>query len=131
MTDVEKRFVAAGQLKEGNYVLIDDDVCQVREVEKSKPGKHGAAKTRITAISVFTDAKKTLLKPVDADVEVPIIKRGTAQVVAIVGNNISIMDTSSYEMFESAKPKEVPDLKNGDEVEYIRFGSKVRIVRKK
>ena len=131
MADSEKRFSTAGQLKPGSYVLIDDDVCQVRDVDKSKPGKHGAAKVRVTAISVFTDSKKTLLKGVDADVEIPIIKRGTAQVSAVIGNNVSIMDVTNYEGFEVPKPKEIADLKSGDETEYIRFGDRIRIVRKK
>lgn len=131
MADIEKKFGNAGGLKPGSYVLIDEDVCQVKDVEKSKPGKHGAAKVRVTAISIFTDSKKTLLKPVDADVEIPIIKRSTAQVVAVLGNNLQIMDTTSYEQLETAKPKEIPALLSGDEVEYITFGDKVRIIRKK
>jgi translation initiation factor 5A len=131
MADIEKKFGSAGQLKPGSYVLIDDDVCQVKNVEKSKPGKHGSAKVRVTAISVFSDTKKTLLKPTDADIEIPIIKRSTAQVVAVLGGNLQIMDTTNYEMAEVGKPKDITGLQSGDEIEYIRFGNKVRVVRKK
>ena len=131
MADMEKKFGSAGHLKPGSFVLIDDDVCQVKSLEKSKPGKHGASKARVTAISIFTDQKKTILKPADADVEIPIIKRSTAQVVAVMGGNLQIMDTSSYETFDVAKPKEFSGLQSGDEVEYIQFGDNIRIVRKK
>ena len=131
MADIEKKFGSAGHLKPGSYVLIDDDVCQVKSTEKSKPGKHGSAKVRVTAISIFTNSKKTLLKPTDGDIEIPIISRSTAQVVAVVGNNLQIMDTSSYEMFDVPKSKDVPNIVAGDETEYVRFGDKVKIVRKK
>ncbi|RLG71195.1 MAG: translation initiation factor IF-5A [Candidatus Iainarchaeum archaeon] len=126
----EKKFAKAGSLKPGNYVLIDGRVCQVKEVEKSKPGKHGSAKARITAIDVFTGQKKTLLKPTSADVEVPIIKKSSAQVVAIVGDNLQLMDIESYEMFECKKPSEI-EVSQGDEVEYIKYGNFVKITRRK
>jgi translation initiation factor 5A len=67
---VEKVFAVAKDLKIGRYVLIDDVPCRVVEIESSKPGKHGAAKMRITAIGVFEGQKKTLLSPGDADVEI-------------------------------------------------------------
>jgi len=127
----EKKFTNVGSLKVGGYVLIDGTVCQVKSKEKSKPGKHGAAKARITAFDIFTGQKKNLLKPVDADAEVPIIKKGTAQVVAVVGNNLQIMDIESYEMKEVEKPKEVAGIQQGMEVEYISFGDNLKITRKK
>ncbi len=126
----EKKFAKAGSLKPGNYVLIDGKVCQVKSIEKSKPGKHGSAKARVTAIDVFTGQKKTLLKPTSADVEVPIIKKSNAQVVAVVADNLQLMDMESYEMFECKKPSEL-EINQGDEVEYIRYGNFAKITRRK
>ena len=128
---MEKKFILVGQLKEGNYILIDDFVCQIKEFEKSKPGKHGAARARITGIGVFDGQKRTLLKPTVQDAEVPMVEKGTAQVVAVMGNNIQLMDTESYETFNSEKPKDVEGLQSGIEVEYIRVDLNVKIVRKK
>src|SRR3989344_6319552 len=58
---MEKKFVKIGQLKEGGYLLIDDVAVQIKSIEKSKPGKHGAAKARITAVGLFNNQKKTPL----------------------------------------------------------------------
>ncbi|MAG18138.1 MAG: translation initiation factor IF-5A [Candidatus Diapherotrites archaeon] len=127
----DKKFTNAGGLKPGSYVLIDDEPCQVKSTEKSKPGKHGAAKVRVTAMGVFRDTKKNLLKPTDASVNVPIILKGIAQVVAVMGTQLQIMDIVSFETFDVDKPKDVPGLQGGDEVEYIRWGSNVKVVRKK
>ncbi|MFH1586300.1 MAG: translation initiation factor IF-5A [Candidatus Diapherotrites archaeon] len=131
MTEIEKKFGPAGQLKPGNYVLIEDDVCQVKTVEKSKPGKHGSAKVRIVAIGIFSGQKRNLLKPTSADIEIPIINRGNGQVVAVMGDSMQIMDMSSYVTFDVQKPKDVTGLQSGSEVEYIQFGDHIKILRKK
>lgn len=128
MAEGEKKFTNAGSLKPGSFVLIEGTVCQVKGVEKSKPGKHGAAKVRITAFDVFTDQKRNLLKGTGVDVEVPIIKRSQAQIVAIMGDSLQIMDLESYEMLTCPKPKDV-SVEQGGNVEYIKWGDLVKVVR--
>src|SRR3989344_1978975 len=131
MADGDKKFTNAGSLKPGSYVLIEGEVCQVKNVEKSKPGKHGAAKVRVTAMGIFKDTKKTLLKPTDADAEVPIILKGDAQVVAVMGDKVQIMDLQDYQTFEIEKPKDISGLSGGVELEYIKWGDNIKAVRKK
>jgi translation initiation factor 5A len=45
-----KQQVEVKELKEGKYVLIDEEPCVIKSISKSKPGKHGSAKARIDAI---------------------------------------------------------------------------------
>jgi translation initiation factor 5A len=130
MAETEKKFVKVGSLKVGGFVLIDDGVCQIKSVDKSKPGKHGSAKARIVAVNIFNNQKKNLLKQVGADAEVPIINRGTAQVVAVMGDMIQIMDMKTYETKDVKKP-DIPGLESGVEVEYMSYGDFLRILRKK
>jgi translation initiation factor 5A len=104
---VEKVFAIAKELKEGKYVLIDDIPCRIVNIESSKPGKHGSAKMRITAVGVFSGQKKTLLCPGDADVEVPIIERKTVQIMSVSGNNAQVMDQKTYEMYDMEIPEEM------------------------
>ncbi|MCL4375267.1 translation initiation factor IF-5A, partial [Candidatus Marsarchaeota archaeon] len=66
-------------IKVGRFILIDGVPCRVVEIETSAPGKHGSAKMRVTAVSIFDGGKKTLLKPSDGDVEVPVITKRKAQ----------------------------------------------------
>ncbi len=130
----EKKFDQAGSLKPGMLVLIDEEVCQVKSVEKSKPGKHGAAKARVTAFNIFTGQKRGLLKGTDGEVEIPIVPKSTAQVVAIIGDIVQIMDTTTYETLDAPKPgaeTEIKELKSGDTLEYQRYGASVKIVRKR
>lgn len=103
---VEKVFAVAKELKEGKYVLIDDIPCRIVNIESSKPGKHGSAKMRITAIGIFNGQKKTLLCPGDSDVEVPIIERKTVQIMSVSGNNAQVMDQKTYEIYDMEIPEE-------------------------
>ena len=131
MAEAEKKFSNAGSLKEGSYVLIDGFPCQVKSVEKSKPGKHGAAKVRVTAMGIFDTQKRNLMKPTDADIEVPIIEKRSGQVVAVMGEQLQIMDMEDYVTFDIPKPKDIQGLQGGAEVEYQRYGNMIKVVRKK
>ena len=131
MVQGEKKFVNVGALKPGNFVLIDDNVCQIKAIEKSKPGKHGSAKARVTAFDIFSGNKKTLLKTTGSEALVPIILKGAAQVVAVVGDTIQIMDVETYEQFSCPKPDGISGLEAGTEIEYARWGSQAKISRKK
>lgn len=104
---MSKIFSSAKELKEGKYVIIEDIPCRIVNIDSSKPGKHGAAKMRVTGIGVFDGQKKQLLVPSDADVEVPIIERQTAQVISVSGKTAQVMDTTTYEVFELSVPDEL------------------------
>ena len=131
MAEGEKKFTNVGSLKPGSYVLIDGFPCQVKTADKSKPGKHGSAKARIVAIDIFLGNKRGLLKSTGMDAEVPIMVKGSAQVVAVMGDIAQIMDLTSYETFDVKKPADIQGLASGIEVEYLRWGDQVKVVRKK
>jgi len=71
------------------------------------------------------------LKSTGDEAEIPIVQRGNAQVSAVMGNTLTLMDVNSYEVFETPRPKEVESINAGDEVEYIRVDENVRVLRKK
>lgn len=123
-----------GALRVGGYVIVDNEPCRVANLTKSKPGKHGAAKARIVAVGVFDGGKRTFVKPVDAQIEVPLIEKKNGQVLALLPSAVQIMDLENYEVFEAAFPDD-EDLKNklnsGVEVEYWRILGRTKIMRTK
>jgi len=126
--------VDLGSLKVGSYVIVDGEPCRIVDYSKSKPGKHGSAKARIVAIGIFDGAKRTLVKPVDAQVEVPIIDKRSGQVISILPNAVQIMDLENYQVFESPVPEEEDvksKLASGVEVEYWRMLDRMKIMRVK
>jgi translation initiation factor 5A len=130
MRDFDIKFMELGQIKEKQFLLIDDVICKVDTITKSKPGKHGAAKIRLTATAVFTGSKMNLLKPSSEDVQIPILDKGNAQVIADLGNKYQVMDTANYQTMEVDKD-EFKDLIAGSEIEYLKAGALIKIVRKK
>lgn len=60
--------VGVGELRVGGYMIIEGEPCHIVEIQKSKPGKHGSAKARITAIGVFDNTKRSFVKPVDLEI---------------------------------------------------------------
>ena len=123
-----------GTLRVGSYVMIDDQPCRIADYTKSKPGKHGSAKARIVAIGVFDGAKRTLVKPVSAQVEVPIIEKRGGQVISLLPTSVQLMDLETYDVFEASMPedKALKDkLVSCVEVEYWRILGRTRIMRTK
>ncbi|MEM2901551.1 MAG: translation initiation factor IF-5A [Candidatus Bathyarchaeia archaeon] len=124
--------VDVGSLKIGQYIIIDEEPCRIVEFEKSKPGKHGAAKARIVGISVFTGQKKSIISPVDAKVNVPVIEKRTAQVISVTGDTVQLMDMENYLTFEATMPED-EELKSrmtpGIEVEYWSMLNRTKIMR--
>ena len=119
-------------LKEGRFVVIDGEPCRVVSIEISKTGKHGAHKARVEAISLFTGSKKTLMKPADATIEIPIIEKKAAQVVAIMGDRLQLMDLNTFEVFELECPDEYKGkIAQGQEIEVQDVMGKKLIVRVK
>jgi len=131
MIDCQIKFAQVGQLKEKQYIIIEDTICRIDTMDKSKPGKHGAAKIRMTATGVFNGKKMNLLKPSDTDVEIPVMDKGNAQVIADLGDKYQIMDKENYETLEVAKDDEFNNLVVGTEVEYMKAGTQIKIVRTK
>ena len=130
---MEKKPTEIKNLKPGSYVLIDDVPCVVEKVQKSKAGKHGAAKARMMARGVFdTGIKKIIVKPADTRMDSPVIEKKTAQVISLSGNNAQLMDLVDYTTFEVAIPEELKDqLTEGDEVTTWEFGAYRMIKGKK
>jgi translation initiation factor 5A len=123
-----------GALKVGSYIIIDGEPCKIVNYSKSKPGKHGAAKARIVAIGVFDESKRTIVKPVSAQVDVPLIEKKTGQVIALLPSVVQLMDLETYEMTEAPLPEDEElksKLASGVEVEYWQILGRTRITRTK
>lgn len=126
----DKIFSSAKDLKEGKYVLIEDIPCRIVAIETSKPGKHGAAKMRVTGIGIFNSQKKTLLTPSDQDVEVPIIERKNVQIMSVSGKTANVMDSETYEMYDIEIPDELAaNVSAGKEAEILQAMGKRKMER--
>jgi len=118
------------ELKEGRYIVIDDEPCKIISISTSKPGKHGEAKARIEAMGLFDNNKKSVVYPVKHKVLVPMIDKRNAQVVSIMGSEAQLMDLETYEMFSLPITDEVKDtIRAGGDVMYMIVMERKKITR--
>ena len=127
-----KEVTEIGKLKEGRFIIVDDEPCRIVGFSTSAPGKHGHAKAKVDAIGLFDSQKRTVVRPTSAKIEVPIIERGSAQVLAIVANNAQLMDLVTFETFELPIPINLRGVVlEGVEVEYVQALGRRKIDRVK
>ena len=123
-----------GDLKVGSYAIVDDEPSQIMSIQKSKPGKHGSAKFRCSAISLFDGSKRSFVSPTDTSIQIPIVEKKSAQVVSMNPTSIQLMDLESYEVFDVSLPSD-EDIKEkleaGKEVEYWQIMGRYKIQRVK
>jgi len=98
-------------LKEGRYVIIDDEVCTIKAISKSKPGQ-----------------KRSIVHPVSTKIFVPIVERKNAQVLSVAGDVVQLMDMTDYTTFELPIPADYKDrVVEGNEIQYITALGKIRL----
>ena len=115
-------------LKEGRYVIIDDEPCIIRSLSHSKPGKHGSAKARVEAIGIFDNQKRSIISPVTQKIYVPLVERKNGQVLSITGNVAQIMDMGDYSTIELTIPDEYKDkIDVGKDVQYLVAMGRMKI----
>ncbi|MEM4717337.1 MAG: translation initiation factor IF-5A [Desulfurococcaceae archaeon] len=100
---MSKTYETLGNLKIGNFIIIDNEPCRIVEISKAKTGKHGSAKATVTAVGLFSKTKKVLVAPVDTQVEVPIIEKRIGRIIADLGDKFQVMDIETFEIFEISK----------------------------
>jgi len=134
MSEQDIKPVRAGQIKEGFYIVHNDDVYLVRSIEKSKSGKHGHTKCRMKIENIFTGSKTEIAIPGDTKLQSPIIDKRSAQIISMSGDSVQLMDLETYDTFEASLPDE-EEIKNkiqeGGEVEYWNAIGKRKIMRVK
>lgn len=119
------------ELKEGRYVLIDEEPCKILSIQTSKPGKHGEAKARIEAVGLFDGGKRSVVHPMKHKVQVPIIDKRIAMVLSIQGTNVQLMDMAdTSQIFELVIEDEFKGLiQVGKEIQYTEAMGKKKITR--
>jgi translation initiation factor 5A len=123
-----KEQTEIGKIKEGRYVVIEDEPCRVLGIATSKPGKHGAAKARIDAVGIFDGVKRSIVQPVSAKAYIPVVERKSGQVISIAGNTAQLMDMKDFTNFEIPIPEDRKSIVEvGKEIVYIESMGKRKI----
>ena len=123
-----KEQVEVRTLKEGKYVLIDEEPCVIKSISHAKTGKHGSAKARIDAIGIFDGTKRSIVQPVTDKTYVPVVERKNGQVLAVKGDVCQIMDMADYSTLELKIPEDYKDkIEAGKDISYLISMGKMKI----
>ncbi len=127
---MSKTIAQIRSLKVNKFIIIDDEPCKIVDYSKSKPGKHGEAKARIVAVGLFDKQKRSIVQPVTHKVSVPMIDKGTAQVIVLMGDEVQLMDLDTYETFNIPVPEEFQGkLEAGQTIQYLEAMGRKMITR--
>jgi translation initiation factor 5A len=126
-----------GSLKIGSYILLpvtDQPTgvpCKIVEYDTSKPGKHGAAKARIVGVGIFDGQKRPHVGPVSMQIHIPLIQKKTGQIISIIGSDIQVMDSETFETVDIELIDEEVEgkLEQGQDVEYWDVMGRTKIMR--
>jgi len=128
------RIAKVGELKEGSYAIINGEPSQIVQITKSKPGKHGSAKFRCTAISLFDGRKQSYVASTDSNIQIPIVDKRSGQIISVSPSSIQLMDLETYEVQDVPLPKDeeiAKKIEDGKEVEYWVIMDRIKIQRVK
>lgn len=119
MVEGNIKLVSVGSLQKGRYVVIDGAACSVTDTQVSRPGKHGHAKVRLTAVGLIDEKKRVIVMPGHDNIETPVIEKKNAQVLSVHGSTANVMDSETYETFDLDIPDDLKeDVKPGATVLY-------------
>ena len=85
---------------------------------------NGFSLTRWTGAFLFSAVHamhhriQTIIKPVTAKIDIPILDKRKGQVLSINGSEVQVMDLESYETLDVPNPDEV-DVQEGAEISYM------------
>ena len=100
------KLIHGTDCKPGRYVVFDGQACIVKNLDISRPGKHGHAKCRIEAVTMKEGKKIVKVMPGHDNVESPIIEKKTAQILSVGEGKANVMDMESYETFDLVVPED-------------------------
>ncbi len=123
-------MVAVGSLKRGHCVLLDGEPFKVDSIHSVVTGKHSHTKMKVNLTGVFNGAKRMLSLPPHKTVEAADVNRKRGQLISKISEDVGqIMDLVDYTVYEARVAAELmAGLKEGDEVTYVEYGDRVRVL---
>ena len=121
------KVVEIKTLKVGKYIVLGGEASKITSLTTSSPGKHGAAKAGLEAVGIFDNQKRSIVKPVDTKVDIPIIDKRVGQVLSIQGNNVQLMDMENYDTLDLPMPEELKDqITNISEIDDYKYKASLK-----
>ncbi|MFH2028344.1 MAG: hypothetical protein ABIJ08_04360 [Nanoarchaeota archaeon] len=124
-------MTAAKDLQKGKYIRYNGEIYQVVRKEIVAYGTHSHSKTKLFVRSLSSSGEKSFNLSHHDNVEELDIIRKKAQVIAKLNDKVQVMDNISYETFDADVDRVLlDDIKEGDEVIFIDFEGRAKVLQK-
>ena len=117
------------KLKKGDYVLYENEPCRVQKMELKVISKHSHTRAKLELLSMFSGNRYVMnLGPHETMEDVEITRRH-GQFISKVGGGVQVMSMDNYEMVDAEIPPELfEEIKEGDDVTYIEFRGRAKVL---
>lgn len=125
-------MIEGKKLKKGDYILYKDEPHVIKEIGIAVYGTHSHAKLKLEVQGLFSNKHENFTLPIhDAVEEIEIIRKH-GQVVSKTSDKIQIMDMRSYETMDAGIGQELlNEISEGDEITFVEFKNKSKILEKR
>ena len=120
------------KIRPGSYILHKDEPYIVKLNQIVVTGTHSHAKNKLELEGLFSGKKDRLvLSPHEKLEELEIIKK-LGQLISKTNDKIQIMDMNTYETLDAEVDEEMnEELTEGNQVTFIEFNGRIRILEKR
>lgn len=119
-------------LKKGNYMLHKGEPAMITSIGFVVTGTHSHGKMKVQVRGLFSGKGDSFTLPLHERVQEVKIIRKLAQLIAKNPNNAQVMDMQSFETVTADADDELmQELNEGDNVTYVEFEGKARVIEKR
>jgi len=120
------------KLSKGSYIAHKDEPYIIRDIKSVIIGTHSHAKIKAEIEGLFSGKKETLSIASHERVEDVEIIRAHGQLIAKMGESVQVMSMDDYSVFDAEiSPELLSAVSEGDDVTYINFKGRVRVIEKR
>lgn len=116
----------------GNYIVHRNEPCVVLKKQNVTYSSHCHTKVRVDVQGIFTGFKDTLTLLPHASIDDADITMKKGQLISKSGAKVQVMDIVSYETFDAdIEPELMGSIAEGEEVTFVQFGGKAKVLGKR
>jgi len=120
------------QLKKGDYVLHKGEPALITSIGLVVTGTHSHGKMKVQVRGLFSGTGDSFTLPLHERVQDVEIIRKLAQLIAKNPDNVQVMDMQSFETITAEADKGLmQELSEGDNVTYVEFEGRARVIEKR
>ncbi|HLC65475.1 MAG TPA: hypothetical protein VJI46_05130 [Candidatus Nanoarchaeia archaeon] len=122
-------MASASEIKNGSYIIYDNEPYRVLSREVTVFGTHSHSKLRVTLQNLYTKTEKVINLAHQDRVEILDITRKSGSVISKNKDAYQIMDSVSFLTLDAEKIPSVQDEINiGDEITFVELPDGIKII---